>query len=130
MSHNWRNYNKILKFSDAKNTRKIDAFFSKQKSSETWELEVNEQSENRPSSSYTVIDFVEQSESRPLASISSAKKNITVIPLSIRTEKNNYFFLCPKTKGNYFHTVRKFRESLMPIICQKVSIPKYTMKNT
>ena len=51
----------------------------------------------------------------------------TVIPLSIRTEKNHYFFLCPKTKGNVFHTVRKFRESLMPIICQKVSIPKYTV---
>ena len=60
MSHNWRNYNKILKFSDAKNTRKIDAFFSKQKPSETWELEVDEQSENRPSSSNTVINFIEQ----------------------------------------------------------------------
>ena len=68
---------KNLKFSDAKNTRKIDAFFSKQKSSETWELEVNEQSENRPSSSDTVINFVEQSESRPSASIASAKKQIT-----------------------------------------------------
>ena len=77
MSHNWRNYDKIPKFSDAKNTRKIDAFFSKQKSSETWELEVDEQSENRPSSSDTVINFVEQSKSRPLASISSAKKQIT-----------------------------------------------------
>ena len=77
MSHNWRNYNKILKFPDAKNTRKIDAFCSKQKSSETWELEIDEQSENRPSSSDTVIDFVEQSESRPPASISSAKKQIT-----------------------------------------------------
>ena len=72
MSHNWRNYNKILKFSDAKNTRKTE-----QKSSETWELEVDEQSENRPSNSDTVIDFVEQSESRPSASISSAKKQIT-----------------------------------------------------
>ena len=61
MSHNWQNYNKKLKFSDAKNTREIDAFFFKEKSSETWELEVHEQSENRPSSSYTVIDFVEQS---------------------------------------------------------------------
>ena len=76
MSHNWRNYYKILKFSDAKNTRKIDAFFSKQKSSETWELEVDEQSENRQSSSDTVIDFVQQGESRPSASISSAKKQI------------------------------------------------------
>ena len=60
MSHYWRNYNKILKFSDAKNTRKIDAFFSKQKSSETREFEVDEQSKNRPSSSYMVINFVEQ----------------------------------------------------------------------
>ena len=77
MSHNWWNYNKILKFSDAKNTRKIDAFFSKQKLSETWELEVDEQSENRPSSSDTVIELVEQSESRPSASISWAKKHIT-----------------------------------------------------
>ena len=77
MTHNWRNYNKILIFSDAKNIRKIDAFFSKQKLSETWELEVNEQIENRQSSSDTVIDFVEQSESRPSASISSAKKQIT-----------------------------------------------------
>ena len=77
MSHNWRSYNKILKFSDAKNTRKIDAFFSKQKSSETWELEVDEKSENRQSSSDMVIDFVQQSESRPSASISSAKKQIT-----------------------------------------------------
>ena len=59
MSHNWRNYNKKLKFSDVKNTKKIDAFSSKQKLSETYELEVNEQSENRPSSSETVIDFVE-----------------------------------------------------------------------
>ena len=51
MSHNWRNYDKIPKFSDANNTRKIDAFSSKQKSSETWEFEVDEQSENRPLSS-------------------------------------------------------------------------------
>ena len=43
------------------------------------ELEVDKQSENRPSSSDTVIDFVEksESESRPSASISSAKKQIT-----------------------------------------------------
>ena len=77
MSHNWRNYNKILKFPDAKNTREIDAFFSMQKSSETWELEVDEQSENRPSSSDMVIEFIEQCKSRPSASISSAKKQIT-----------------------------------------------------
>ena len=74
MSHNWRNYNKKLEFSDAKNTRKIDAFFSQAKMEE---LEVDEQCENRPSSSYMVIDFVEQSESRPSASISSAKKQTT-----------------------------------------------------
>ena len=42
--------------------------------SETWELEIDEHSENRPSSSNTVIDFVDQSASRPSASISSAKK--------------------------------------------------------
>ena len=77
MTHNWRKYNKILQFSNAKNTRKIDAFFSKQKSSETYELEVDEQSEIRPSSSDTVIDFIEQSERRPAASISSGKKQIT-----------------------------------------------------
>ena len=70
MSHNWRNYNKKLNFSDAENTRKFDAFFSKQKSSETQELEVDDQSENTPSSSDTVIDFVEQSKSRPSASTS------------------------------------------------------------
>ena len=79
MSHNWWNYNKTLKFSDAKNTRNINAFFSKQNSSETWELEVDEESENRPSSSYTVIDLVEQSESRPSASISSVKKQIPLV---------------------------------------------------
>ena len=74
MSHNWRNHNKKLKFSDAKNTRKIDTLFSKQKSVK---LEIDEQSENRPSSADMVMDFVEQSESRPSASISSAKKQIT-----------------------------------------------------
>ena len=41
------------------------------------EHEVDEQSENRPSRSHTVIDLVQQSESRPSASISSAKKQIT-----------------------------------------------------
>ena len=39
--------------------------------------EVNEQSENRPSSDDMVIDFVEQSESRLSASIFSAKILIT-----------------------------------------------------
>ena len=41
----------MQKNSDAKNITDIDAFFSKQKSSEESELEVDEQSENRPSSS-------------------------------------------------------------------------------
>ena len=41
------------------------------------ELDVDEQSENRPLSSDTVNDFIEQSESRPSASISSAKKQTT-----------------------------------------------------
>ena len=81
----------MLKFSDAKNTRMIDAFFSKQKSSETWELEVDEQSENRPSSSDTVIDFVEQNESRPLASISSAKRNRLLMFLSLKFSFNNVY---------------------------------------
>ena len=35
MSYNWQNYNKKLKYSDAKNTRNIDAFLSNQKWSET-----------------------------------------------------------------------------------------------
>ena len=73
MSNNWDNYNKKLKFSDAKNTRKINAFFSKENLSEKSELEVDEQSENRPSSSNTVTDFVVQSESRPSALTSSAE---------------------------------------------------------
>ena len=60
MSHYWHNYNKKLKLSDAKNTRKIDAFFSKQKSSERWELQVGELSESSPSSSNTMIEVVEQ----------------------------------------------------------------------
>ena len=41
------------------------AFFSKQKSCETQELDIDGQSENRPSSSDMVIKFVEQSKSRP-----------------------------------------------------------------
>ena len=73
---------KSLNFSDAKNTRKFDAFFSKQTLSEKSELDVNEQSENRLSSSDTVIDYVEQSESRPSASISQAKSQSTHVALS------------------------------------------------
>ena len=75
MSHNWRNYNKKLRFSGAKNTRKIYAFFSKRKLGEKSELEVGEQSGNRPSSFDTVIDFVKQS--RPSASTYSAKSQFT-----------------------------------------------------
>ena len=73
MSHNWHNYNKKLTFSDEKNTRKIDAFFSKQKSSKKSELKVDEQKENRPSSFNTVTDLVVQSKSRPSASTWSAE---------------------------------------------------------
>ena len=79
MSHKWCNYNKKLKFSEAKNTRKIDVFFSEQKSCETYKLEVDEQSESRPSSSDTVNDFAEQCESRPSASTSSAESQFTCV---------------------------------------------------
>ena len=90
MSHNWRNYDKKLKFKDATNTRKIDAFFSKQKSIETQELEVVlQQSENRPSSSDTMIDFVEQSQSRPLASTSSGEHEFVHV-----SESETWFQSC------------------------------------
>ena len=56
--------------------RSMHSFPSKNRV-KTWELEVNEQSENGPSHFYTVIDFTEQRESRPLASISSTRKQIT-----------------------------------------------------
>ena len=69
----WHNYDKMDKFSDAKKTRKIDAFFSKQKSSETLEL----QSKRRSSSSDMVIHFMEQSKSRPSASTSLAENQFT-----------------------------------------------------
>ena len=49
------------------NTKKINAFFSEQKSSETSESESDEENESKPSSSNMVIAFIEQSESRPLA---------------------------------------------------------------
>ena len=55
----------------------MDNFFSKQKSSETSELKVDEQSENRPSSSDTVINFIQQSESGLWASTSSAESQFT-----------------------------------------------------
>ena len=77
MSHNWRNYDKKLELSDAKITRKSNAMFSKQKSSKTLELKVDEQRENRPLSSNAVIDFVEQSKSRTLVSTSSAESQFT-----------------------------------------------------
>ena len=41
------------------------------------ELEIDEQSENIPSSSNTVIDFVEQRESSPSASTSSTESQFT-----------------------------------------------------
>ena len=89
MCHNWWNNSKKLKFSDAKNTRKIDAFFSKWKSSETQELEIDEQSENSPSSSDMVIDFVEQNESRPSASTSSTESQFSHV-----SEPEAWFKLC------------------------------------
>ena len=71
--------NKKPKFSGAKNARKINAFFYKQKSSETSELQVDEQSESRPSSSDRVIDFIQQCEGRPSASSSSAESQFTSV---------------------------------------------------
>ena len=77
--HNWHNYNKRLQLSEAKNTRKITGIFSKQKSSETLEIEGDEQNESRQSSSDTAINFVEQSEStrRPLTSTSTVESQFT-----------------------------------------------------
>ena len=77
MSLDWRNYKKKLNFSDGGNTRKIDVFFFKPKSGEKSELAVDEQGENKPSSSDTVISFVKQSKSWPLALTSSAKSQFT-----------------------------------------------------
>ena len=80
LSRNWRNYNKMLKFSDAKNARKIDAFFYKlykQISGKKSELAVDEQSENTPWSSNTMIDFIKQSGSGLSASPSSAESQFT-----------------------------------------------------
>ena len=82
MTHNWRNYNKMFKLSDANNTRKIDALFSKQKSSEILELEVDKQTLSRRSSSDMVIDFIEQSKSRQSASTSSAESQLTDVAKS------------------------------------------------
>ena len=59
MSQNCCDDNKKLELSDAKNTREIDALFSKQKPSETLELDIDEQNESSASSSDTVTDFVE-----------------------------------------------------------------------
>ena len=64
MSHNWRNYSKKLKLSDAKNTNKTGAFFSTKKLSETVE--------------FWCGDW-EQSESMPLASTSSVESQFTHI---------------------------------------------------
>ena len=60
--------------------KKFNDFFSKQKSSETSKLEVDEQSENRPQRSGKVIYFVEQSESTPSASTSSVKVSLFMLP--------------------------------------------------
>ena len=84
MFHNKGNYNKMLKLSDAKNARKIDASFSKQKSSERSEFEVDEQSERSPSSSDMVINFVVQSKIRLWASTSSAESQFTHMLLSLK----------------------------------------------
>ena len=48
--------------------------FSKQKLSEDLKLEVDEQSESRPLSNDTVMDFVEQSKCGPSVSTSSAQR--------------------------------------------------------
>ena len=42
-------------------------------------MEVDEQTENRPSGSDTVIDFIEKSESRPSASTSSGKNQFSPV---------------------------------------------------
>ena len=81
MSYNWRNYNKKLKLSLAKNARNIKGFFSKQKKSEKSE-EVDEQNENRPLNSDAVINFIKQSESKPTASTSCAESQFTHVPKS------------------------------------------------
>ena len=91
MSHNWHNYNKKIKLSDAKNTRKMDACFSKQISSETLELDVKEQSEIRSSSSNVVINFVEQSKSRHHHQHPLPKVNLLVLP-SLKRDFN-YVYL-------------------------------------
>ena len=58
---------------------------------EASELEVDEQSENRPSSSNTEIDFVEQSESRPSASIYPQPKNRLLMFLSLKFSFNHVY---------------------------------------
>ena len=77
MSRNWQWKSEIFWSNEY---QKDQCFFSKQKSSETLELEVDERSENRPSSSDTVIDFAEQSKIRPSVSTSSGEKQFTHVP--------------------------------------------------
>ena len=55
-------------------------------------LAVDEQSENTPSSSDTVIDFLKQSESRPSASTSSVESQFTHV-----AESETWFLLCMLT---------------------------------
>ena len=75
MSHNWQNFYKKLKLSD---TTTINAFFSKQKS--TKKLEVNERSENRPSTSEMVIHFVEQAKVGNRHQHPQAKISLLIFP--------------------------------------------------
>ena len=53
--------------------------FSSKNASKKLEVEVDEQCENRPPSSDTVIDFIEQSESKPFASTSSAESGFNYL---------------------------------------------------
>ena len=88
MSNNWFNYKK-LKFLDAKNTKRSMLSFSRKKLSEKSELQVDERSTNRPTSSDVVIDFVVQSESRPWTSTSTAQSQFTLV-----AESETWLKLC------------------------------------
>ena len=89
MSHNWRNHKKKLKFLDAKNTRKIYAFFSMQKSSETLESEMN-----KVNVGHREMDFIEQSKSRPSASTSSAESQF----IHVSESETMYTYICIKIR--------------------------------
>ena len=80
MSNNWRNYKKKALIFRCKEDQKDQCFLFQAKISEKSELEVDEQSENRPSNSNMenmVHDFVVQGESSPSTSTSSAKSQFT-----------------------------------------------------